>query len=480
MLLCMSATASAQTSTHLHTFTGATGGGTRPIAALVQGRDGLFYGVTRTGGTADLGTVFRMSANGSVTTLHSFLGGADGATPTATLIQARDGNFYGTASEGGSHNQGVAFVMTLAGTLTVLHTFSGGLDGGSVLSELVEGRDGNFYGTTAQGGSANCGTIFKMTPDGTLTTLHAFPGASGGAGPHDAGLVQTIDGNFYGTTGGGGTAGMGTVFRMTPEGTVTTLHSFPGPPDGAFPSGTLVQAVDGNFYGTTSAGASTNMPLPSGTVFRVTPAGAVTILHRFTNLVEFGAMRGGRLLAASDLHLYGTSHMGSLAFPLLSDYTYDFRMSLAGEVEFLAPFQLVITGQRNPLIEARDGNLYGTWTGSDVNSFGTQMPGEARRLSGAMPCNDKLTVSYQAGTLNLGFTVGTTEPAIWSAWLALAGPPEQTGLLWSAPIAVTQPARFVNLPIPGFPSIGPLFVLTAVQQSSGRVCADWKLVDTGP
>ena len=482
LLLCVSAAANAQAPTIavLHSFPSDMFGTVNPISSLVQGRDGAFYGVTLRGpgegSYGGFGTIYRITADGTFTTVYSFTGGIDGTGPAAALLQASDGHLYGTTVEGGSHGRGVAFVVTLDGSLTVLHAFTGSLDGASVRSALIEGRDGNFYGTTTEGGTGNQGTIFKMAPDGTLTTLYAFPSASNYAGPSEAGLVQAVDGNFYGVTSGGGTAGMGTVFRMTPEGTVTTLHSFPGAPDGANPNTTLVQAIDGNLYGTTMGGASANADLFGGTVFRVTLGGAVTTVHRFQES-GFGGSPVDGLLAASDLHLYGTSRRqaGAPFFP--PGTTYYFRMDFDGGVEFFLEEPYHFTGRAHTLVEGRDGSLYGTWDG-----FGEGF-GAAKVLkifNGAMPCNDKLTVNYQAGTLNLGFSVATFEPATWYAWLAVTGPPEQLRLLWSAPIPVIFPARFVNVPVVNFPPIKSLFVLTALQQTSGRVCADWKLLDTGP
>ncbi len=200
-----------------------------------------------------------------LTTLHSF-GGGDGAYPYAGLVQASDRNFYGTTRDGGASGNcidkcGTVFKITPNGTLTTLHSFGGG-DGAYPEAGLVQASDGNFYGTTEFGGVNNYGTVFKITPNGTLTTLHSFGGGDG-AYP-EAGLVQASDGNFYGTTTRGGANYYGTVFRITPDGTLTTLHNF-GYGDGAYPYAGLVQASDGNFYGTTLNGGAYG----DGTVFRL-------------------------------------------------------------------------------------------------------------------------------------------------------------------------------------------------------------------
>ena len=204
-----------------------------------------------------------------MTTLHTF-DGTDGNNPQAGLIQATDGNFYGTTFSGGTSNYcdsgcGTVFKMTPSGSLTTLHSFSG-TDGYNVYAGLVQGTDGNFYGTTFNGGAQNVGEVYKITPSGTLTVLHTFDGTDGDY-PRAA-LIQATDGNFYGTTFQGGAYGQGTVFAITPSGSLTTLYSFchqSGCADGANPIGGVIQASDGNFYGTTNAEGADN----SGTIFKL-------------------------------------------------------------------------------------------------------------------------------------------------------------------------------------------------------------------
>ena len=258
----------AQTLTTLTNFDGFDGGGPE---ALVQATDGNFYGTTIAGGNASqncqygCGTVFKITPEGTLTTLYIFCTQTncpDGAKPGIGLVQATDGNFYGTTFYGGTSSAcpggcGTVFKITPAGTLTTLHSFDI-TDGAFPFVGPVQATDGNFYGTTTQGGTKGsghcdslyygCGTVFKITPSGTLTTLHSFDGTDGYY--IFAGLVQATDGNFYGTTEYGGAYGPGTVFKITPEGTQTTLHSFDNT-DGANSYAGLVQAIDGNFYGTT-------------------------------------------------------------------------------------------------------------------------------------------------------------------------------------------------------------------------------------
>jgi uncharacterized repeat protein (TIGR03803 family) len=254
----------AQTSTTLttlHSFNNTDGAS--PYAGLVQGTDGKLYGTTFVGGVR-YGTVFRITTVGALTTLHSF-NITDGENPEGGLVQAIDGNFYGTTVVAGAHpSYGTVFKITPGGTLTTLHSFDY-TDGYYPEAGLVLATNGNFYGTTYSGGSDPLGgTVFRITAAGTLTTLHSFTTATGGYHPA-AGLVQGIDGNFYGTTvHGGAHGGNGTIFKIAAGGALTTLHSFDFT-DGSEPEAGLVQATDGNFYGTTSHGGANNV----GTVFKL-------------------------------------------------------------------------------------------------------------------------------------------------------------------------------------------------------------------
>jgi len=262
--------------------------GNSPMAGLVQGTDGDFYGTTFAGGAGYAGTVFKITPSGTLTTLYSFCVTFDGECqdgygPEAALVQATDGNFYGTTSGGVYEvatpgNGGTVFKITPGGTLTTLYSFCFSCtDGSNPTAGLVQGSDGDLYGTTLGGGSGSgcenetdglnrvfgCGTVFKITLSGALTTLYNFcsqPSCADGASPGMAmgefvdspgtALVQGSDGNFYGTTTEGGAYGYGTVFKITPSGTLTTLYSL-GSTDGQNPNG-LIQAANGNFYGTTA------------------------------------------------------------------------------------------------------------------------------------------------------------------------------------------------------------------------------------
>jgi len=221
------------------------------------------------------------------TTLHSF-DNTDGASPWAAFLQATDGNFYGTTAGGGPDGYGTVFKITPSGTLTTLHSFDG-VDGSGPYAGLIQATDGNFYGTTGGRGANGYGTVYKITPSGTLTVLYSFCSQSDctdGAETY-AGLIQATDGNFYGTAFIGGANGGGTVYRITPSGTLTVLYSFcsqSGCTDGAYPYGGLVQATNGNFYGTTGGGGANTTECNGhgcGTVFEITPSGTLTTLYSF-------------------------------------------------------------------------------------------------------------------------------------------------------------------------------------------------------
>ena len=291
--------------------------GFNPLAGLTLGTDGSFYGTTYGGGTVGWGTVFKITRDGRLTTLHSFAGYPnDGALPYAGVLQATDGNLYGTSSEGGSSlacqfGCGTVFKMTPEGTLTILHSFDR-TDGSFPASGLVQAIDGSLYGTTDDGGTSTHGTVFRITsPGNTLTTLHSFEG-NDGANPAGT-LVQASGGSFDGAAYNGardaklcaigGDASCGTLFRITPQGTFTTLHFFDGT-DGGHPPGALVQATDGNLYGTTSVGGTYN----NGTIFKMTAGGAITTLHRFDG--NDGFLVAGGLVQATNGTFYGVTLEG--------------------------------------------------------------------------------------------------------------------------------------------------------------------------
>lgn len=278
---------SSGTMTTLHQFDGTDGA--ESVGRLFQATNGEFYGTTQIGGADDYGTVFSMTSSGTLTTLHSFTGGADGANPYGGVVQGTDGNFYGTTEYGGD-GYGVVFKITPSGTLTTLYSFQfNDPNGGLPHGELVQGANGDFYGTTYSYGVNEAGTVYKITASGTLTLVYTFcsqTNCTDGDLPFN-GLIQGTDGNFYGTTeGGGDNGGYGTVFEITPSGTLTSLHSFNGTTDGSYPEGALVQDTNGTFYGTTVNGGTGR----TGTVFSLS-----TGLGNFVSLAETSGKEGAKI-----------------------------------------------------------------------------------------------------------------------------------------------------------------------------------------
>jgi uncharacterized repeat protein (TIGR03803 family) len=349
----------------LHTFTSASGLGP---SALIQGADGNFYGTAAAGGAVGFGTVYRMTPSGTVTVLHEFAGGSGDGNAPQSLIQWTDGNFYGTTQFGGSAaGRGTVFRMTPGGSVTILHAFAGGTsDGANPVAALIAAADGNFYGTTPYGGAADNGTVFRLTPAGTFTILHSFvrtgPSADGAA-PLGA-LVQGVDGNFYGTTSGGGASDGGTVFKMSPDGIITTLHVFTiAPTDGRVPVAGMIRGTDGNFYGTTFGGGDTN----AGTIFRITPAGTFTVLHSFDATLD-GSNPAASLIQGTDGNFYGTALYGTA-----SRNGSVFQITPGGDWDILHTFTGI--GSARALIQATDGRFYGTGAGIAFRfSFTPQMP----------------------------------------------------------------------------------------------------------
>lgn len=292
--------------------------GAGPVAALVLGTDGNFYGTTTGGGTANLGTVFKLTPPGGLATLYSFCSQAscaDGEVPLASLLLAADGNFYGTTLLGGSFPSfGTIFKITPGGRLTTLYSFSGQADGGCPEGGLVQNSNGTFYGTGSCGGNEGGGTIFTVTPEGSFQTLYGFAGGAAGSTPLN-GLAQASNGNFYGTTYSGGDYGQGTIFEITPWGSLTTLYMFTGASDGSEPSG-LWLGTDGKVYGTTQAGGTFNDQCGSsggcGTVFKITAQGSLTTLHDFcslNNCADGNYPRAG-LVQGTDGKFYGSTLEG--------------------------------------------------------------------------------------------------------------------------------------------------------------------------
>ena len=343
--------------------------GAEPTASLIQGTDGNYYGTTEFGGAYGGGAVFKVTPGGALTTLYSFCSlpkCADGGDLWAPLIQGTDGNFYGTAENGGVNGQGcygscgTVFRITPAGKLTTLHSFHGD-DGANPYAGLVQATDGNLYGATSSGGANSCGIVFKITPGGKLTLLYNFGSKAywtDGCGPL-AGLMQATDGDFYGTTADGGANylgcngyGCGTVFKITAGGKLKTLYGFcsrTNCADGATPYAGLLQASNGDFYGTTyQGGGSLSCRSGCGTVFKITAGGRLTKLHTFQNGAGEEWPFAG-LIQATDGNLYGTT-----------SYTV-FKIAPSGRLTTLHHFNGNNGGNlAGGLVQATNGKFYGT------------------------------------------------------------------------------------------------------------------------
>jgi len=361
-----SAFSAAQTLTTLHNFVGQPSDGREPYAGLVRGTDGNFYGTTEFGGANNHGTVFKITPSGTLTILHSFTG-SDGQDPTGGLIQATDGNFYGTTSIGGSGGGGgTVFKITSGGTLTTLATFNG--QGGPEFpySGVIQASDGNFYGTTPQGGTHDGnGTVYRITASGAVTTLYSFA-CTAGCQPF-GGLVQGSDGNLYGTTRSGGTNGYnyGTVFKITTSGSLTLLHTFEGT-DGGDPYASLVQGSDGNFYGTTAnAGAHS-----AGTIFKITSSGTLTSIYSFCAggyPCADGEEPYGGLIQATGGNFYGTTYVGGA-----NNVGTIFEITPQGALTTLHSFNGGDGGgPESGLVQGANGNFYGTTSTGGSNGDGT-------------------------------------------------------------------------------------------------------------
>jgi uncharacterized repeat protein (TIGR03803 family) len=336
------------------------------FSSFTQGRDGNLYGSVI---DADYGHIVKITPSGALTVLHDFCPQSNciaGSRPAGPLVLGTDGNFYGVLGDAGDTTGycglifgcGTVFKMTPGGTVTVLHSFSG--NDGSNPDWLIEGSDGNFYGTTTLGGGAargfcGCGTIFKITPAGVFTTLHTFVQTDG---DEPNGIMQATDGNLYGTTHAGGklnrlycqTRGCGTVFKVTTGGVFTSLHSFQVG-DGALPYQPPVQASDGTFYGTTFEGANGG----DGTLFSITSQGEAKTVYNFTGLSNYPIVG---LVAASDGNLYGTTQAGGCV-----DAGYIYSVSQADVVSLVYDGNCQEgDGYSDALLQATGGKFYGSYT----------------------------------------------------------------------------------------------------------------------
>jgi len=359
----------AQIFTKLADFNGATA--IPQNMTLVQATDGNLYGTT-TNMELGPGTVFRLSTDGKLSILYNFCSRpmcADGNVPYSGVILGTDGNLYGTTLQGGANRAGTIFRLTLGGALTVLYNFcnlANCIDGGAPFGGVIEGSDDNLYGTTVRGGSFNGGTIYKFTPSG-LTTMYSFCSQGSpcpdGAWP-EAALSQGFDGSFYGSTFMGGVGPCpngGTLFKITPSGVFTTLWDFSQCFGGAQPVAPLLELSNSRFYGITTGG-----PYCCGTIFNTTTSGGFTALYTFCQekYCSDGRDPGAPLALGSDGNVYGTTILGGGSVNCLSGCGTIFQASL-DRLTAVYGFCLLsgcLDGY-NPeggLLQATNGVFYGT------------------------------------------------------------------------------------------------------------------------
>jgi uncharacterized repeat protein (TIGR03803 family) len=375
--------------------------GAKPSSGLVQGPDGALYGTTQINGASNFGTVFKITSTGVFSNLFSFTGTSGaylGSKPSASLIWGPNGNLYGTTEEGGVNNHGTVFELTTNGGFTSLISFTGtngAYPGDYPMAGLVWGTNGNLYGTTAYGGTNDNGTVFELSTNGGFASLVSFTGTNGaapGAQPF-ARLLLANDGSFYGTTQSGGTndvlnGGDGTIFQMTPAGAIRTLVSF-NLPNGANPQAGLVQGRDGNFYGTAYSGGNQGL----GSIFKMTSAGALTTLFSFRN--TNGANPNAALVQGADGNFYGTTQLGGA-----NNSGTIFQMTPSGLLNSLVSF--AGTNGAYPvaeLIPGVDGNFYGTTALGGTNVEGTvfRFPPPPMFLKW-WPTNSSLVFTWTAAT----------------------------------------------------------------------------------
>jgi len=424
----------------LYAFSLTSGSGVvNPYAGLIQARDGNLYGTTINGGPSSAGTVFRLSTAGSFTLLYGFASyDQTGNTPCTGLSQGPDGNFYGSTSEaataygGNGNSAGTVFKMTPAGAVSLLYPFTGGGDGAVPGGALAQGADADYYGTMRYGGSitnlavgfAGYGTIFKTDTNGALTTLCLFSGGDEGGNPAGA-LVQSSDGRFYGTASSGGSNGFGAVFSLTlsrgfhgvTNSTLTTPAAFDYTL-GAYPSNGLVQASDGALYGTASHGGTNG---GWGTVFRVTTNGTLTSLHSFD--YQDGAVPVGGLVQGTDGNLYGTTSHGGIG----GEGTV-FQITTNGRLTTLVWFNGPNgANPQSSLVQARDGSFYGTAEFGGTHYGGASGTGDGLVFRLTLPLFLSNPLTQAVATVGLPYAASLSTYAIHApgdtlTFAAVSGP----------------------------------------------------------
>ncbi len=374
IIFSLAARAQAQTFTTLAAFNGVNGG-TPFFGSMVQDTNGNYYGSAVYGGQNGSGAIFQLTAAGKLTNLYSFCalsGCTDGRDPLVAPILGSDGNFYGTTVSGGNSNDaGTVYKMTIGGKLTTLYSFCPTQpcpDGNSPVG-LIEGSNGNFYGVAQYGGAFGDGTFFELTSLGQFKVLHSFcaqSGCSGGASP-EASPMQAINGNFYGTTALGGLHGEGVVYEISPAGSYKALYKFCSQTncaDGSSPQARLAQDASGNLYGTTVYGGAYG----DGTVFEITPSDQFIVLHSFDSSDgSDGGFPQSAPTVANDGNLYGTTSGGinnGNIYQITPEGTYTSLYSFCNPTRCNAYYATY------GLLQGTDGILYGATSGGGAHDEG--------------------------------------------------------------------------------------------------------------
>lgn len=355
-------------------------------SGLVLGPNGAFYGTTPEGGSHDFGTLFRIDANGTSTTLIEFTGVSGshpGRSPQTPPVFDGAGNLYGTTQSGGASNLGTLYKVTPEGAHTVLANFTGssGDAPGSSPHQLMFHSNGKLYGVTLGSGTGSSGTIFTSSLSGEIITIINFTGNDGdfpGQGPLS--LNEAPEGTIYGLTSSGGAADKGTIFKLTTANQFQSLVAFTGTPEGvpgAFPAGSLAFGADGFIYGTTSR-TDGNLSSPGGTVFKMSPAGQLTTLAQLQNsaAAPFGSFPSSGLVLANDGCFYGATSRGGFG----GDFGTILKITPTGEVVTRLSFRAGVplgndrtagVGPIAGLVEGPDGSLYGTTGSGGLREAGT-------------------------------------------------------------------------------------------------------------
>jgi uncharacterized repeat protein (TIGR03803 family) len=333
----------------LYQFAGTPDGG-QVYGPLAGDRAGNLYGTTSQGGFYGKGSVWKLDASGKETVLYSF-NGPDSSIGYTGLVRDAENNFYGMTLGGGTYDKGTVFKIDAVGNFQSLYSFSGPDGAYPYAPNVIRDAAGNIYGTTANGGVYDLGTVFKLDTAGQETVLHSFSGSDGST--PTAGLIQDAKGNLYGATIGGGAFGGGTVFKMDSSGNETILHSFAGS-DGAAPTTSLIADAKGNFYGTTEGGGA----FGNGTVYKLDPSGALTVLHSYDAAAD-GVEPFGRLVHDNYGNLWGTTEtQGPLGLGAI------YRLDTKGNFTVYGfPDPSIGANPFAGMIRDSQGNLYGGTTG---------------------------------------------------------------------------------------------------------------------